>query len=334
MDGEVEKSVILVTGMHRSGTSAVTRVLSLLGCALPRAVTESARDNEKGFWENPAIRDLNDRILVSAGSAWDDWEPFDSRWYASPIAGGFRDDARAILEDEFGDGRLFVVKDPRICRLLPFWTDAVRSFGAEPFIVSPVRNPLDVAASLEERDGIHPSIGLLMWLRHVLDTEAASRDLRRVYLRYEHLLFKTHAVVDRLGDALGVVWPTRSTRTNMEIEEFLSPTLRHHQNDDTGVVGNPRLSHWLRSSFEILDRWACGSVVRKKDFSALDRVRAAFDDAAPAFGSALAVGVKAARDLTAANDTLTERDGRIEILAADLNTTRGTLAERDAMNGL
>ena len=329
MDGEVEKSVILVTGMHRSGTSAVTRVLSLLGCALPRAVTESARDNEKGFWENPAIRDLNDRILVSAGSAWDDWEPFDSRWYASPIAGGFRDDARAILEDEFGDGRLFVVKDPRICRLLPFWTDAVRSFGAEPFIVSPVRNPLDVAASLEERDGIHPSIGLLMWLRHVLDTEAASRDLRRVYLRYEHLLFKTHAVVDRLGDALGVVWPTRSTRTNMEIEEFLSPTLRHHQNDDTGVVGNPRLSHWLRSSFEILDRWACGSVVRKKDFSALDRVRAAFDDAAPAFGSALAVGVKAARDLTAANDTLTERDGRIEILTAELDTTRGTLAERD-----
>ena len=329
MDGEVEKSVILVTGMHRSGTSAVTRVLSLLGCALPRAVTESARDNEKGFWENPAIRDLNDRILVSAGSAWDDWEPFDSRWYASPIAGGFRDDARAILEGEFGDGRLFVVKDPRICRLLPFWTDAVRSFGAEPFIVSPVRNPLDVAASLEERDGIHPSIGLLMWLRHVLDTEAASRDLRRVYLRYEHLLFKTHAVVDRLGDALGVVWPTRSTRTNMEIEEFLSPTLRHHQNDDTGVVGNPRLSHWLRSSFEILDRWACGSVVRKKDFSALDRVRAAFDDAAPAFGSALAVGVKAARDLTAANDTLTERDGRIEILTAELDTTRETLAERD-----
>ena len=343
MEGEVEKSVILVTGMHRSGTSAVTRVLSLLGCALPRAVTESARDNEKGFWENPAIRDLNDRILVSAGSAWDDWEPFDSRWYASPIAGGFRDDARAILEGEFGDGRLFVVKDPRICRLIPFWTDAVRSFGAEPFIVSPVRNPLDVAASLEERNGIHPSIGLLMWLRHVLDAEAASRDLRRVYLRYEHLLFKSHAVVDRLGDALGVVWPTRSTRTNMEIEEYLSPTLRHHQNDDTGVVGNPRLSHWLRSSFEILDRWACGSV-RKKDLSALDRVRAAFDDAAPAFGSAIAVGVKAARDLTAANDTLTERDARIDTLASDLaerderivtstselDAARETLLQRDA----
>ena len=343
MDGEIEKSVILVTGMHRSGTSAVTRVLSLLGCALPRAVTESARDNEKGFWETPAIRDLNDRILASAGSAWDDWEPFDSRWYASPMAGGFRDDARAILKGELGDGPLFVVKDPRICRLLPFWIDAVRSFGAEPFIVSPVRNPLDVAASLEERNGIHPSIGLLMWLRHVLDTEAASRDLRRVYLRYEHLLFKTHAVVDRIGDALGVVWPTRSTRTNMEIDEYLSPTLRHHQNDDIGVVGNPRLSHWLRSSFEILDRWACGSV-RKKDFSTLDRVRAAFDNAAPAFGSAIAVGVKAARDLTAANDTLTERDARIDTLASDLaerderivtstselDAARETLLQRDA----
>ena len=328
MDEEARKSVILVTGMHRSGTSAVTRVLGLLGCALPRVESESAPDNERGFWENPAIRDLNDRILASAGSAWDDWEPFDPRWYASPIAGEFRDGARAILEGEFADGRLFVLKDPRVCRLLPFWIDAVRSFGAEPFMVSPIRNPLDVAASLEERNGIHPSIGLLMWLRHVLDAEATSRDLKRVHLRYEHLLFETHAVVDRLGDALGLVWPTRATRTNMEIEEFLSPTLRHHKNDDTGIVGNPRLSHWLRSSFEILDRWACGSV-RKKDFSVLNRVRTAFDDAAPAFGGAVAVGLRAARDLSAANDTLTEREERIESLSAGLHTSRETLAERD-----
>ena len=343
MDEEARKSAILVTGMHRSGTSAVTRVLGLLGCALPRVVTESAPDNERGFWENPAIRDLNDRILASAGLAWDDWEPFDPRWYASPIAGEFRDDARAILEGEFAGSRLFVLKDPRVCRLLPFWIDAVRSVGAEPFMVSPIRNPLDVAASLEERNGIHPSIGLLMWLRHVLDAEAASRDLKRVHLRYEHLLFKTHAVVDRLGDALGLVWPTRSTRTNMEIEKFLSPTLRHHDNDDTGVVENPRLSHWLRSSFEILDRWACGSV-RKKDLSVLNRVKAAFDDAAPAFGGAVAVGLRAARDLSAANDTLTgltaelhtarealaERGERIVTLTSELDAARGTLLQRDA----
>ena len=343
MVDEVEKRVILVAGMHRSGTSAVTRVLSLLGCALPRAASESAPDNERGFWENPAIRDLNDRILASAGSAWDDWERFDPRWYASPIADGFRGDARAILEAELGDGRLFVAKDPRICRLLPLWTDAVRSFGAEPLVVSPIRNPLDVAASLEKRNGVHPSVGLLMWLRHVLDAEAASRDLRRVYLRYEHLLSETHAVVDRLGDALGVVWPTRSTRTNMEVEEYLSPTLRHHQHDDARVVGNPRLSHWLRSSFEILDRWACKSV-RKKDLSALDRIRTAFDDAAPAFGSAVAVGVTAARGLAAANETLTglttelltsretlaERDSRIVTLTSELDVARGTLLQRDA----
>ena len=139
-------------------------------------------------------------------------------------------------------------------------------------------------------------------------------------------------MVDRLGEALGVVWPTRSTRTNMEIEEFLSPTLRHHKNDDTGVVENPRLSRWLRSSFEILDRWACGSM-RKKDLSALDRVRAAFDDAAPAFGGAVAVGLRAARDLSAANDTLTERDDRIETLDTELDTTRETLAERDERIG-
>ena len=74
LDDKVKKSAILVAGMHRSGTSAVCRVLSILGCTLPKTLSGSAPDNERGFWESLAVKDLNDRILASAGSAWDDWE--------------------------------------------------------------------------------------------------------------------------------------------------------------------------------------------------------------------------------------------------------------------
>ena len=331
-DDKITKTAILVAGMHRSGTSAVTRVLSLLGCALPKTLSGVASDNVRGFWENPAIRDLNDQILASAGSAWNGWEAFDSCWYASPVAAAFHERAKRILEGEFGDNRLFVLKDPRICRLLPFWIDAARSFGAEPVIVSPIRNPLDVAASLEVRDGIDPSIGLLMWLRNLLDAEAASRDMKRAYLRYERLLSEPHAVVDELSGALGVVWPKRSINTDMVVDEFLSPTLRHHRTEDAAFLANPRLSHWLRSSFKILDRWACGKA-QKRDTSALDRIRAAFDDATPVFGRAVAVGLKARRELGSAREVLAEREGRIGELSAELGSAREALTEREGRIG-
>ena len=326
LDDKAKKNIILVAGMHRSGTSAVTRILSILGCTLPKTLSGSAPDNARGFWESQVIKDLNDQILVSAGSAWDEWEELNLSWYASSVADEFREHAQTILESELGDGRLFVLKDPRICRLMPFWIDAVRSFGAEPLIVSPIRNPLDVAASLEARDGIDPSIGLLMWLRHHLSAEAATRSLKRVYLRYERLLFEPHTVVDELGDALCVVWPKRSTDTDMLIDEFLSPALRHHRNEDSTLLANPRLSHWLRSSFKILDRWACGKV-QKRDTSALERIKAAFDDAAPTFGRPVAVGLKAMRKLGVARETLVEREGRIEELS-ELGVARETLVER------
>ena len=337
LDDKADKIAILVAGMHRSGTSATTRVLNILGCTLPKTLSKAAPDNTMGFWESPAIKDLNDRILASAGSAWEDWEAFNSSWYASPVADGFREHAQTTLDDEFGDGRLFVLKDPRICRLLPFWIDAVRSFGAKPFIVSPIRNPLDVAASLEARDGIDPSIGLLMWLRYLLDAEAASRDLKRVYLRYERLLIEPHAVVDKLSDALGIAWPKRSTGTDMAIDEFLSPALHHHWNEDTDFLANPRLSHWLRSSFKILDRWACGKV-QKRDTSALDRIRTAFDDATPAFGRAIGATLAERKswveglsaELSATRATLAERKSWVEGLSAELSATRATLAERES----
>ena len=75
------RTAILVSGMHRSGTSALTRVLNILGCDLPKTLTKPKSDNVAGFWESRAITDLNDEILASAGSSWDDWLPFDQSWH-------------------------------------------------------------------------------------------------------------------------------------------------------------------------------------------------------------------------------------------------------------
>ena len=327
---------ILVAGMHRSGTSAVTRILNLLGCDLPRTLLPPHSSNERGFWESPGIVKINREILVSAGSnleEWraDEWREFDARWYSSPVADGFRERARSVLEREFGDSRLFVMKDPRLCRLLPFWLEALDRFGARPLVVMPIRNPLAVAESLQRRDGIDRAIGSLMWLQHVLSAEAASRGEGRAFLRYEQLLSRPHAVVDRLCDDLDVALPRRMSDADAEIDEFLSPDLRHHRNEDIDVLDNPRLSPWIRSSFEIFDRWANGKR-RESDTAILDRIKASLDEAMQAFDRAVAVGLKSVRELDTARVELADQDGQLVVARAKLDEherVRAALSEHE-----
>ena len=59
-----KKHAILVLGMHRSGTSPLTRVLNLLGAKLPNNVMPPApNNNEQGFWESRDLMVINDDIL-------------------------------------------------------------------------------------------------------------------------------------------------------------------------------------------------------------------------------------------------------------------------------
>ncbi len=334
MPDQPKKLAIIVAGMHRSGTSALTRVLSLVGCDLPKNLLPPVPgNNDSGFWESEPIKVLNDDILASAGSTWKDWRAFDSNWYTSPVTEGFRERAQSLLLSEFGDSRLFVLKDPRICRLLSFWTDEVRKFGADFRIVLPFRNPLDVAKSLKTRDEIDTYIGHLMWLRNVLEAEFFSRDHRRAIVRYDALLSTPHTIVDMLSEALGVTWPRGlSADAQIMIDEFISADLRHQQHGDIELLSNPRMSYWIKSSFDILSQWSYGGE-RLADRETLDDIKSTFDAAVPAFSPIFTayenttnkLGLNAEnlnRQLTDLGKALARRDEQIESLNKDI-------AERD-----
>ena len=315
--------------MHRSGTSALTRMLGSLGCRLPKTLLEPNEYNALGYWESSEISELNDAILKSAGSSWDDWEAFHQGWYASLVADEFRDHARTVLENEFGDSRLFVLKDPRVCRLLEFWIDALKDIAAAPVIAVTIRNPLEVAASLHHRDMIDPSIGLLLWLRHVLDAEATSRDSRRVFVRYEDLLGNWAETAIRLGRELGVIWPKDSSSSEMDIESYLTPSQRHHARDDDAIFHSPSVSRWVKESFKIVDRWTRGDV-RESDGPELDSIRSAFDEAGAVFVRPIVGGMRAAQnnkvlqtEIVNLNDAIVGREKHI----GDLNQA---VADRDS----
>ena len=279
----MQRKVILVLGMHRSGTSALARMLNLLGCDLPQTLMPAAPANPSGHWESNAIMALNDEVLHSAGSSWDDWLEVNPQWYESPVAESFLDRGVAVLNAEYGASPLFVLKDPRNCRLTRFWFDVLVREAIEPLIVLPLRNPLEVVASLQARDGMHRDIAMLLWLRHVLDAEQGSRGRRRVCFTYAELLDNWAGLADRMQGALGLTWPRFSTLTGMDVDAFLDQESRHHVRSTQNLLANPMISQWVRDTDRILVKWA-SSGEDAADHGTLDRIREQLNEVGPVFG--------------------------------------------------
>jgi hypothetical protein len=230
------RRALLVLGMHRSGTSALTRLLNLYGAALPADVLPANAGNVTGYWEPSAVVAFHDRLLASIGSRWDDPREIPPTWFSSEAARGFATELAGLITSEFGSEPLFVVKDPRTCRLVPLWRDALGMLGIEPLAVLVVRHPLEVEASLQRRDGRPDGAGLLLWLQHVLAAEAGSRSLRRAFVTYDQVLADPGAVLDRLSATLGLAWPGRRAETEAAARTFVDPQLRHERSAEAPVT--------------------------------------------------------------------------------------------------
>lgn len=272
---------IVVAGMHRSGTSALTRMLNLLGCDIAASLMPADQHNERGYWEAPEIAQLNDDILEAVGSAWNDWQAFSHDWSKVPKRAEFGQRAVALLDELYSNRRLFVLKDPRICRLMPFWQSALSDFGSEVRVVLPLRSPLEVAASLHKRNGMNQHKAQLLWLRHVLDAELWSRDLQRTVVHYEDMIHDWRNLVSSLSNQLGVDFPI-SPETEVEIDAFISPGLRHHVANSKATLLNSTeiASPWFAEVRDVLRRGADTPAQQSR----LDAVRSEFDSAGSSFG--------------------------------------------------
>src|SRR5271166_5636591 len=127
--------------MHRSGTSALTRVLNLLGADLPRNVEPANAHNLKGYWEPRALMTLHDEILQAAETSWHDTGPVPEFWNNPQFIDQRRKGIVHALQNDYADSSLLGIKDPRISRVVPLTVAAFREFRAEPRFVPTLRNP-------------------------------------------------------------------------------------------------------------------------------------------------------------------------------------------------
>ncbi len=243
MSGAPEGRVgVLVLGMHRSGTSALTRAMALCGAALPARLMAPGADNAAGFWEPAAIVALHEAMLREAGRRWDDGQRLDVSRVADRGAA-----LAAALREDFAEAPLLVLKDPRLSRLLLLWRPVLAQAGLSPRVVVALRHPMAIAASLRARDGMSESRALLLGLRYFLDAERNSRGITRVFARYEALLADPVSCLTEIGARLGVDWPVPPAAARADLREFVAPGLRHHDEAaafPAGVVGEAAAAAW------------------------------------------------------------------------------------------
>jgi hypothetical protein len=276
------KFCVIVCGLHRSGTSAVTRLINLLGADIADDLLANSLDNSRGYWESHAVVDVHNRLLNAVASAHDDpYDPMPLRidWLATPAARDAKRQLDRAIKNEFADSRLFVVKDPRIARLLPLWIELLRDLNIAPIVVIPFRNPLEVAASLAHRDQVSLPKTLLLYLHTYLGAERASRTLPRIFVRYDHLLCDWRPFARRLAQIHGAGFSPPSRGVAIEIDEFLTTDLYHHRFSREQLA---RQHEVPRAIVEMFDRMDAAAKTGDEDAlrSSFDRLQATADAAA------------------------------------------------------
>ena len=230
LDEKSARPALFVLGMHRSGTSAITGALRHSGVWVGEEteLTDANVENPLGFWERRDIRDLCDQMLHSAGADWWKIANFEPDAIPRVILAEQRRKFEKIVS-ELDKYQAWVLKEPRLCLLLPI----LRHYVNNPVCIHIYRNPLEVARSLQTRNGFSISAGLALWEVYNLHALKASEGLPRISLSYEsimqHPVETLNALVKEL-DGLGGEHPIKPD--SGLIERFINLDLYHQRATD------------------------------------------------------------------------------------------------------
>ena len=221
-----KKRIIVVLGMHRSGTSAVARSLQVLGVTLGNNLIPPMKDvNEKGFWEDVDLNMLNNELLKVLDNDWHHLAPIRTDDTKTLISGSYFDKATQLLDQKIENIEIFGFKDPRLAKLLSFWREVFDSCQLEASCIVAVRHPLSVAKSLAKRDGFEAEKSYFLWLGHVILSLCNSMGLKRVLVDYDKLMRSPRHEISRIANRLDLEMDLPELQKYES--DFLDNTLRH-----------------------------------------------------------------------------------------------------------
>jgi hypothetical protein len=306
--GADRRRALVVVGMHRSGTSAMARTLSLLGGVLPTQLIAPHEDNETGFWEPWPIALLNDEILEALDSEWDDVFAFRPKLYLSNFDRVYLGRAVDLLEQEFNGSELIVLKDPRISVLTAFWDRALREAGYTPHYIVMVRNPLEVAESLRARNGFPREKSLLLWSSYMIAIDRDTRKHPRTFVSYDQLTGDWRSTRRRIEAGTSVPFPRDTAAAAIEIDRFLDPRMRHHAAGSKDLFSSADVPERVKTLYRIFSEACEGKDV---DIAALRAIETEMEELDVLVGPLLADLRGSARALSSKVTELTDANARV-----------------------
>lgn len=217
---------ILITGMHRSGTSMVTRIVNLLGIYIgeKKNFLNPNEYNPEGYWELNDIVHFHDRLLRHFNLSWKYVYPLPDNWHLSKEINAYKEELKSIIKKNYGDREIWAWKDPRTSIVFPIWKSVLDELGIEVICIFVYRNPLDVAKSLYKRDGISYDKSFGLWLIYNLNTLLLTLNIPKIFLSYDKLIIDWKNELKKLALFLDIKW---SDVLESKINSFIKKDFCH-----------------------------------------------------------------------------------------------------------
>jgi hypothetical protein len=226
--------MLLVLGMHRSGTSVTTRLLECLGAVHSKNLHPPMPNNPKGFFEDLDIERFNEyKFLPRIGTHWHSIGFVDWTNLSASDRSKFALEALEIVRSNYTSfNSLSVLKEPRIGILLPFWLSVLHHAGYNVKVVCALRDPASVARSLTARDGFSTTHGGMLYITNWLSILSYIQDLPVAFVQFDEIFSDPARVLRTVADKLTIPLPADfESRLHGFSSSFFDSSLRHSSLD-------------------------------------------------------------------------------------------------------
>ena len=226
IDQKNSLQIVFITGMHRSGSSALSRAMSTLGIDHSDNLMRASEDNVKGYWEDEDFVTFNDDLLRQTGQLWDEPKLINPEEFIA-LAETQGTKACSLLKSKAKNKEIICLKDPRLCNLIPFWRKVCQDNEIKCSFIASHRNPLPTACSIHKRDSIGTEKALSIWCTYYINLLENLSPNELLIINYDNLISNTRNEIKALSAFLNR--QINENRFKTYSEHFLDKNLRHYQ---------------------------------------------------------------------------------------------------------
>lgn len=242
------KKYVAILGMHRSGTSMVSGVLTKLGLfsGANSSLMKPDKYNPKGYFENNYIVDCNEQILADAvnnefpnihnadcfldnkkldGFGWlfGAWLKRKTNITCTPIESILIKKALNKFNEGSSKDKICLIKDPRMSLTFQKWSNTTKIDAA----VVMLRNPVNVGCSLFRRNKIFEEISYKIWQFYTFNALLSVEKIPHIVIDYESLLYDREKTLKKILSFLDVVNYKSNDILIRNALEFIETKMNH-----------------------------------------------------------------------------------------------------------